>query len=235
MACNKQFENLFTILDNSEYDLDTPFKKVIKEAVEKAGFCDQEGEAPREQKIQVNKGEGGKKNRKETGKKTEKMRKTSSYNLFVGHQMKNQGKTMGEAVTLWKELGEKEKLVWKEEASVLDLKKEMELREENKKSQEKSQKKGKSVKKLETKSDKKSKGKKSKKNRKTSGYNLFIGDLMKNQGKKLGEAVALWKELSDEDKMVWKEKAVVFNEEKENPQKKGKEESKSDSEETISM
>ena len=220
MACNKQFENLFTILDHSNYDIDTPFKKVIQEAVEKAGFCNQKGEETSKGKKGLGKkgGKTEKKTQKNTGKKTQKIRKTSSYNLFVGHQMKNEGQSMGEAVALWKELGEKEKMVWKEKASVLDLEKEAELKEEKKKSQEKSKKKS------SEKSDEK--GKQSKKSRKTSGYNLFLGDLMKNKGKKMGEAVGLWNELSDKERLVWKEKAIALNQEKKESV---------DSEETISM
>ena len=42
MARNKQFFKLFTILEHSDYAINTPFKKVIQEAVEKAGFGTEE-------------------------------------------------------------------------------------------------------------------------------------------------------------------------------------------------
>ena len=102
MSNSTQFEKLFTILDNSEYALDIPFKKVIREAVENAGFCEEE---------RTTKNTTKKKTQKTTKKgvlKTEKKRKVSSYNLFVGHQIKIEGKTMAQAVPLWKQLGEKE-------------------------------------------------------------------------------------------------------------------------------
>lgn len=35
----KLFGKLFTILENTEYDIDTPFKKVITEAIEGVGFA----------------------------------------------------------------------------------------------------------------------------------------------------------------------------------------------------
>ena len=205
MACNKQFENLFTILDNSQYELDTPFKKVIQEAVEKAGFCEQPKEVKGTQKGLGKKGgKGGKK------------RKVSSYNAFVGHQIKIEGKTMAQAGPLWKQLGEKEKLVWKEKADLLNQEEEEGKEKGNDKTKENGKDKGKEK-------------KKSEKIRKTSGYNLFIGDQIKNRGKKMGEAVTLWKELSEKEKQVWKDKAVIFNQEKEHP-KKNVSESESDSE-----
>ena len=212
MACNKQFEKLFTILDHSDYAIDTPFKKVIQEAVEKAGFCTEE--PPKHSK--------GKKGVK--GEGLPKKRKVSSYNVFVGHQIKIEGKTMAEAVPLWKQLGEKEKLVWKQKADVLN-------QEEKEKENPKGD--GKKKEKVNPKGNEK---KKSEKIRKTSGYNLFIGHQIKNKGKKMAETVGLWKELSEQEKQVWKDKAIVFNLEKENPKKKGNlETSASDSEETEEM
>ena len=224
MACKTEFSKLFTILDNSNYDIDTPFKKVIKEAVEKAGFCEVvlDGSKTTQKSTKKTTKKTTQKTTKKSAKKGGKKRKVSSYNLFVGHQMKIEKKTMGEAVALWKQLGEKEKLVWKEKADVLNAK---EVSSSESSSEEKL--------------DKKSKGKKSEKNRKISGYNLFIGDQIKIEKKTMAEAVGLWKELSEKDRLVWKDEAVVFNLEKENPKKngkgKGKDDSESDSEATEEM
>ena len=125
MACNKQFEKLFTILENSNYDIDSPFKKVIKEAIEKAGCFEQPKEMVVEKEVKGTQKGLGKK-----GGAGGKKRKVSSYNVFVGHQIKIEGKTMAQAVPLWKQLGEKEKLVWKEKADVVN-------QEENEKEKEK--------------------------------------------------------------------------------------------------
>ena len=201
MACNKQFENLFTILDNSKYDIDTPLKKVLQEAVEKAGFCEEVKKSVGKKEVKTTK-----QTTKKSAKKTEKKRKVSSYNLFVGHQMKIEGQTMGEAVPLWKQLGEKEKQIWKDKADILNQEnsKEVDSCDDSHEAEKK-------------KSKAKGKGNG---DRKTSGYNLFIGDQMKNKGKKMGEAVGLWKELSEKEKLVWKEKATAWNQAKENPKKK---------------
>ena len=216
MACKTEFSKLFTILDNSDYAIDTPFKKVIKEAVEQAGFCEVVLDVDKSTQKSTKK--TTKKTTDKTTKKTQKKRKVSSYNVFVGHQIKVEGKTMAQAVGLWKELSDKEKLVWKEKADVLNQKNAKEVDSEESLSEEKSEK-------------KKSKAKgKGKGDRKTSGYNLFISDQMKKQGKKMAEAVGLWKELSETEKQAWKDKAVVFNSEKEKPEKKGK--SNGDSEAT---
>ena len=120
MACNKQFENLFTILDKSDYEINTPFKKLIQEAVEKAGFCDQKGdEATKAKKGQSkgNKGEGAPK----------KPRKLTGYNLFTRAKMPEvkanqeiEGKDrIREIARMWKALDQKGKEEWNGKAKEL--------------------------------------------------------------------------------------------------------------------
>ena len=120
MAINKQFENLFIILDNSEYEINTPFKKVITDAVQKAGFCDSHKptslpDPP--QNVLKKKGAKG-----EAAPK--KLRKLSGYNLFMKHTMpqltqdtKIQPKErLGEVAKRWKGLSQNQRDEWNNKA-----------------------------------------------------------------------------------------------------------------------
>ena len=123
MACNKQFENLFTILDKSNYEINTPFKKVIQEAVEKAGFCDQkveETDTAQKGKTKENKGVKVK-------AASKKPRKLTGYNLFTRAKMpevkaneKIEGKDrIKEIARMWKALDQEGKDKWNAQAKEL--------------------------------------------------------------------------------------------------------------------
>ena len=187
---DKQLANLFTILDQTQYEIDLPFQKVITEAILAAGFC--VGAEQQAQKKLVQKKEVQPVIQVPGVKKAKKV---SGYNLFVGDQMKQlkqqgvaQGDTLGKAVGLWKLLPQEEKVEWNNKA------------------------KGVNEEKVE-KVDKVEKGEV--KHRKPSGYNLFTKETMavvKNNtdipaNQRMKEIGKMWKELSETDRDSWKEKA----------------------------
>lgn len=125
MACNKQFTDLFTLLDNSKYEIDSPFKKVIKEAVEKAGFCEQQKEMVVEK---ASKKEGTKKAKGNKGVGApKKPRKLTGYNLFTRAKMPEvkenkeiEGKQrINEIAKMWKGLEQKDRDEWNGKAKEL--------------------------------------------------------------------------------------------------------------------
>ena len=117
MSYNKQFETLFSILD-SKVDIDEDFKKVFIEAVENAGFCQVKKSGSGSDRKKVIK--KSRKSKKSDKKKPSKPRKVSGYNMFIGDQIKTKGKTMKQAVPLWKALSKKEQEVWKAKADQLN-------------------------------------------------------------------------------------------------------------------
>ena len=105
MSFDKQFEQLFAILNESQYLIDSPFKKVIEQAVQGSGFCSQQ---PKTSKAIGYKAKGSK------GKKS------SGYNLFLSAAMKGEiydaKQSMTEAVSLWQNLTMDEKNHWNDKA-----------------------------------------------------------------------------------------------------------------------
>ena len=190
MSFDAQFQTLFNILDE-QIELDSPFKKVIKQAVEGAGFTQlpkQVGgfpHTPLESKIK--KGANG---------GVPRGKKLSGYNLFISAAMKGEVADeklgMGEAVALWKALGDDSKQEWNEKA-----------KQHNETSTG-----GDVVK--PTKTTKKSKGK-----RKPSGYNLFtkakMAELKQDEsilaGDRLKTIGTMWKKLEPEERAEWNAEA----------------------------
>ena len=177
------FETLFLQLDLSQYEIDENFKQVIKDAIEKSGFCQP---TVMEQKVKI-------------VKKTlqqKKPHKVSGYNLFMKDTMKQlalagvpQTDCMNEAVQLWKGLSVEEKGIWNNKAKIVNEDKVVEVE----------------VTPVEVVPEKKKK--------KPIGYNLFtkakMGQLTdipsKDRMKEIGK---LWKELSEEQKGEWKSKVL---------------------------
>ena len=188
MSFEKQFETLFTLLNESEYDINSPFKKVIKDAVEGSGFCSEPKQVggfphnPLESKIK--KGANG---------GVPRGKKLSGYNLFLSGAMKgalyDAKQSMTEAVSLWQNLTQEEKDKWNEKAKNHNEQGDVDAQNPPKKPGKKS-----------------AKGK-----RKPSGYNLFTKAKMvelkenaeieaKDRLKEIGRQ---WKELTQEERDEW--------------------------------
>ena len=176
MEFKTQFETLFTLLNESEYEINSPFKKLIKDAVEGAGFT----QLPK-QVIE--------KQPKTSKAKGSKGKKLSGYNLFLSAAMKGlvdeEKKSMADAVSLWQNLSDEEKIEWKDKAKIHNEGASEGL----------------------DKPAKKSGGGK----RKPSGYNLFTKAKMvelkenveigaKDRLKEIGKQ---WKELTQEERDEW--------------------------------
>ena len=189
------FETLFLQLDESQYEIDENFKQVIKDAIEKSGFCQS---IPVKQ-VKTVKTVKQVKSEEVVLKKTKKM---SGYNLFMKETMKQlavsgvpQTECMNEAVQLWKGLSVEEKGIWNNKVKLVNEEKVVELNQ------------------VTIKEVLPVEGVPEKKKKKLTGYNLFtkskMGELKdipsKDRMKEIGK---LWKELSVEQKGEWKSKVL---------------------------
>lgn len=120
-------------------------------------------------------------------KKNKKNTKLTGYNIFMSQQMKNNGKSMKEAVSLYQQLSDDEKQKFKVIA--------------NKKNANNNKKNGKAN----------GNGNGDGEKKKLTGYNLFMSKAMskkEGRGLPLAEAVKEWQALSDNEKKEWKQKAT---------------------------
>ena len=191
MSFETKFEQLFALLNESEYDIDTPFKKVITHAVEGAGFT----QLPKQPKTSKAKGSKGK--------------KSSGYNLFLSAAMKGsvgeEKKSMAEAVSLWQNLTLDEKNEWNEKA-----------KEKNAQGNS-SNGDGMVVKKATKKKSEKGKRKMSGYNLFTRAKMAELKENIEIEAKdRLKEIGRQWKELTKEEQKEWNEQAKAEAEAKTN-------------------
>ena len=111
-----------------------------------------------------------------------KPKRKSGYNIFLSEKMGKEKMEMGDAVQAWKQLTEEEKGVWNQKAKELKPFAQVEQK---------------------TSVETKKRIDVVKKPRKKSGYSIFMSSRMKDDRMKMDEAVWLWKQLTEEDRLFW--------------------------------